>query len=130
LKTSLAAPFALRRATRRRYRLRGTGWGGRNQELALAAANELDGSQNLMLVTLATDGENGPTNCAGAVVTGDTLTCAWSLGLDASDFLRRNDSYHFFKALGDGLLPSPSGKNVNDLIFIAQSIVYTKVLFP
>jgi glycerate 2-kinase len=118
LKNQPHRPFCLVAGGETTVSITGNGLGGRNQELALAAVSELDGLQNLMLVTLATDGEDGPTDCAGAVVTGDTLARARSLGLDASDFLRRNDSYHFFKALGDGLLPGPSGTNVNDLIFL------------
>jgi hydroxypyruvate reductase len=118
LKNQPRHPFCLVAGGETTVSITGNGLGGRNQELALAAVSELDGLQNLMLVTLATDGEDGTTDCAGAVVTGDTLARAQSLGLDASDFLRRNDSYHFFKALGDGLLPGPSGTNVNDLIFL------------
>lgn len=92
--------------------------GGRNQELALAAARELDGLPNVMLVTLATDGEDGPTDAAGAVVTGETAARARALNLDPDVFLQRNDSYHFFAPLGDLLQPGPSGTNVNDLTFL------------
>ncbi len=98
--------------------LRGDGRGGRNQELALAAALELAGRQDALLVTLATDGEDGPTNAAGAVVTGQTLARAQSLGLDAADFLARNDSYTFFASLGDLIQTGPTGTNVNDLTFL------------
>lgn len=98
--------------------LRGKGHGGRNQELALAAVPELDGLPNLMLVSLATDGEDGPTDAAGAVVTGETAKRARALNLDPGAFLERNDSYHFFAPLGDLLQPGPSGTNVNDLTFL------------
>lgn len=96
----------------------GNGLGGRNQELALASVTELAGLNNVLLVTLATDGEDGPTDAAGAVVTGETLQYAHTMGLDPVKFLLRNDSYHFFNALGDGLSPGPSGTNVNDLTFL------------
>jgi glycerate 2-kinase len=97
---------------------RTSGLGGRNQELALAAVRELAGLENVMLVTLATDGEDGPTDAAGAVVTGEMQKRARALNLDPDAFLERNDSYHFFEPLGDLLQPGPSGTNVNDLIFL------------
>ena len=98
--------------------LQGTGIGGRNLELALAAVPLLDGIPNVMLVTLATDGEDGPTDAAGAVVTGDTANRAKNIGLDPRVFLNDNDSYHFFEKLGDLLKPGPTGTNVNDLTFL------------
>jgi hydroxypyruvate reductase len=92
--------------------------GGRNQELALAAVKELAGLENVLLVTLATDGEDGPTEAAGAVVSGETNQRAQALGLDAQTFLDHHDSYRFFEPLGDLLQPGPSGTNVNDLTFL------------
>jgi hydroxypyruvate reductase len=96
----------------------GIGEGGRNQELALSAVVELAGLQNISLVALATDGGDGPTDAAGAVVTGETLSRAMELGLDPIDFLDRNDAYHFFEPLGDLLKTGPTLTNVNDLTFI------------
>lgn len=98
--------------------LRGDGLGGRNQELALAAALSLDGWAGITLVTLATDGGDGPTDAAGAMVDGETVRRAAVLGLSASDFLMRNDAYHFFDALGDLIRTGPTNTNVNDLLFI------------
>ena len=98
--------------------LRGDGLGGRNQELALGAVRELDGLENVVLAAMATDGGDGPTDAAGALVSGQTLRRARSLGLEADDFLQRNDAYHFFQALGDLLLPGPTQTNVNDLALI------------
>jgi glycerate 2-kinase len=98
--------------------LRGEGRGGRNQELALAAVADLAGLERVALVTLATDGDDGPTDAAGAVVTGETLARARVLGLDPAEHLARNDAYPFFAALGDLLRPGMSGTNVNDLSFI------------
>lgn len=94
------------------------GRGGRNTELALAAVTRLAGQANAMLVTLATDGEDGPTDAAGAVVTGDTLHRAAQLGLRPAEFLSRHNSYTFFDTLGDLLKPGPTGTNVNDLTFL------------
>jgi glycerate 2-kinase len=98
--------------------LRGEGLGGRNQELALGAVRALAGIPNVALVTLATDGGDGPTDAAGAVVTGETLSQAQALNMDPDDYLRRNDSYHFFERLGALLKPGPTQTNVNDLALL------------
>jgi hydroxypyruvate reductase len=98
--------------------LRGDGHGGRNQELALAAIEEMAGLEQTALVTLATDGNDGPTDAAGAVVTGETLARAQALGLDPAAALANNDAYPFFDALGDLLRPGPTHTNVNDLALI------------
>ncbi|MEI7988125.1 MAG: glycerate kinase [Chloroflexota bacterium] len=98
--------------------LHGNGMGGRNQEMALSAVKGISGKENLWFITLATDGGDGPSNAAGAVVNGDTMARAYALGLDPDDFLNRNDSYHFFEPLGDLLIPGATLTNVNDLAFI------------
>ncbi len=99
--------------------LGGDGLGGRNQELALGAVAGLAGLPDAVIVALATDGGDGPTDAAGAVVTGSTLLRAKDQGLDPAHFLRHNDAYHFFAPLGDLLQPGPTLTNVNDLLFIA-----------
>lgn len=104
----------------------GEGKGGRNQELALAAVNELAGLEDAMLISLATDGDDGPTDAAGAAVTGESAQRAVSLGLDAPDYLSRNDAYPFFEALGDLIKTGPSGTNVNDLIFLIGNVNKSK----
>jgi len=98
--------------------LRGNGRGGRNQELALAAVSELAGIKDVLLVALATDGEDGPTDAAGAVVSGETFSRGSALGLVPEDHLANNDAYPYFERLGDLLKPGPSGTNVNDLYFL------------
>ncbi len=98
--------------------VKGNGKGGRNTELALAAVMDLASLPGARLVTLATDGEDGPTDAAGAFVTGETYRRAARLGLDPQDYLNRNDSYTFFAALDDLLTPGPTGTNVNDLVFL------------
>jgi hydroxypyruvate reductase len=98
--------------------LTGNGKGGRNTELALAAVSELADFPGVMMATLATDGEDGLTDAAGAVVTGETFRRAAGLGLHPGLFLKRNDSYSFFAALDDLLKPGPTGTNVNDLVFL------------
>lgn len=101
--------------------LKGDGKGGRNQEMALAAAIALAGWSDILVVCLGTDGTDGPTDAAGAIADGTTVARAEVLGLDALDYLGRNDSYHFFKALDDLILTGPTNTNVNDLtIILAQ----------
>jgi len=98
--------------------IRGEGKGGRNQELALAAALALDGWPGVLVMALATDGTDGPTDAAGAVVSGETAARARTLGLDPRAALEANDSYPFFDALGDLIRTGPTGTNVNDLLFV------------
>jgi hydroxypyruvate reductase len=98
--------------------IRGDGLGGRNQELALAGAPAIDGLDNVLIVALATDGTDGPTDAAGAVADGTTVARAAEAGLSVTASLRDNDSYHFFERLGDLLLTGPTNTNVNDLTFI------------
>jgi len=98
--------------------LRGDGKGGRNQELALAAALHLDGWSTITLLSGGTDGTDGPTDAAGALVDGETLTRARAQDLEARTFLDRNDSYSFFKTLNDLVVTGPTGTNVMDLQII------------
>jgi hydroxypyruvate reductase len=98
--------------------LRGNGRGGRNQEMALGAVADVAGLADVLLLTLATDGGDGPTDAAGAVVSGATLARAQALGLDPYAHLARNDSYSFFAALDDLLITGPTQTNVNDLAFL------------
>lgn len=98
----------------------GGGKGGRNQELVLAAVDRIRSLENCLLVALATDGEDGPTDAAGAVVTGQTWHRATSLGMKAEEYLRRNDAYSYFDALGDLIKTGPTGTNVNDLVLLLR----------
>ena len=98
--------------------VRGEGKGGRNQELALSAAISIEGWEKITVVTLATDGTDGPTDAAGAIVDGTTTRRAMEKGLSPLAYLQNNDSYTFFKALGDLLVTGPTNTNVNDLVFI------------
>ena len=98
--------------------LNGDGMGGRNQELALGAVKELDGLEDVALITLATDGGDGPSDAAGAVVTGSTFSRATSNNLDLKEHLSNNNSYNFFLPLGDLLITGPTMTNVNDLTFL------------
>ncbi len=99
----------------------GTGRGGRNQELALAAAIALDGVEGVAVAAFATDGVDGPSEAAGAIVTGQTCARARALGLDPEAYLNNNDSYTFFRQVGGLIELGPTGTNVND---IAIALVY------
>lgn len=98
--------------------IRGEGKGGRNQEMALAAALAIEGWEDVMVATLATDGTDGPTDAAGGVATGETVAWARELGLDPEEYLANNDSYHFLEALGELIVTGPTNTNVNDLAFV------------
>jgi hydroxypyruvate reductase len=98
--------------------VRGQGRGGRNQELALAAAMAMEGLSSVLLVALGTDGTDGPTDAAGAIATGATAARARALGLDPFRSLADNDSYPFFQALDDLIRTGPTGTNVNDLLML------------
>jgi len=93
------------------------GLGGRNQQLVLAAALRLwdDGAQGIALVSGGTDGEDGPTNAAGAVLDASLLAQAHHQQLAPADYLARNDAYHFFQPLGGLILTGPTHTNVCDL---------------
>lgn len=98
--------------------LRGSGVGGRNLELALAALPELAGLENAALITLATDGDDGNSGVAGAVACAASLERARALGLDPAAYLARNDSFPFWQQTGSLLPLAQTGTNVNDLAFL------------
>lgn len=98
--------------------VRGNGKGGRNQEFALGAVKSLSTAGQLILVSLATDGGDGPTDAAGAVATNATYSLGLAKGLDPAEYLLRNDSYNYFDPLGDLIKIGPTLTNVNDVVFI------------
>lgn len=98
--------------------VRGTGKGGRNQELALAAAIEIAGMPNVLVLSGGTDGNDGPTDAAGAIADGATSARAAALGLDARSYLSNNDAYHFFQPMDDLIMTGPTNTNVNDVMIV------------
>jgi glycerate-2-kinase len=96
----------------------GKGKGGRNQELALAAAIMIQGLERIVISSISTDGVDGPTDAAGALVDGVTLRHSNELGLDARMFIKNNDSYEFFSHVGGLIYTGPTGTNVNDIIIM------------
>jgi len=96
--------------------IRGRGKGGRNQELALACAIDLDGWDGISMFSAGTDGTDGPTDAAGALADDTTCERAREMDLDPHAFLLANDSYSFFKSLGDLIQTGPTRTNVMDII--------------
>jgi len=96
----------------------GNGKGGRNQELALGSALKISGLNGIVIASVGTDGKDGTSDAAGAIVDGQTLKRAQKLGLDTTKYLANNNSYMFFKKLGDAIFTGTTGTNVNDLITI------------
>ncbi len=94
----------------------GEGKGGRNQELVLAAAIEMSGADKaLLLLSAGTDGVDGPTDAAGAIATPRTVRRGQDVGVRADEYLKDNDSYSFFSAVGGHVKPGPTGTNVMDV---------------
>lgn len=118
--------------------VRGDGTGGRNQELALAFALEVEGLQGVTMLSAATDGGDGSSVAAGAIVSGATATLARKYGLEPREYLEDNDSYRFFNKLDEclaehrQLITGPTGTNVMDiqillLIKLGESALKVKV---
>lgn len=95
--------------------LQGNGLGGRNQELALAAAKELAGMEGVAVFSFGSDGTDGPTDAAGGYVDGDTADEMKSKGVDLEQMLQNNDANHALAAVEGLLFSGPTGTNVNDL---------------
>lgn len=93
----------------------GNGLGGRNQEFVLAAAIDIAAHENIVVLSAGTDGNDGPTDAAGAIADSFTLKKANKLNLHPQSFLLNNDSYHFFEKLGDLFITGPTNTNVMDL---------------
>ena len=95
--------------------LKGSGKGGRNQEIALAAAKGIDGLKDVCVFSLGSDGTDGPTDAAGGIVTGETAGKAREMGLSIDAALQHNDAYPLLKALDSLIMTGPTGTNVNDV---------------
>jgi glycerate 2-kinase len=104
-------------------RVTGTGRGGRNQEFVLGAMSAIAAARvHAVLGSAGTDGIDGPTDAAGAIVDSSSSRRAAAAGLDASDALRNNATYDFFLALGDLILWGPTGTNVGDIHVVLTSV--------
>jgi glycerate 2-kinase len=98
--------------------IKGKGLGGRNQEFVLAAVMDIQGLENVVVLSAGTDGTDGPTDAAGALGDGLTIQRAHGLQMNAVDYLEDNDSYHFFEKLDDLIKTGPTNTNVMDLRLI------------
>lgn len=98
--------------------VKGKGKGGRNQELALSAAIEINGMKNVVILAAGSDGSDGPTGVAGAIVDGSTVKRGRKLGMDAKIYLKNNDSYNYFNRVGGHIYTGPTGTNVMDIVLI------------
>jgi glycerate-2-kinase len=112
------APLALLLGGETTVTVRGGGRGGRNQELALALAIELEGREGIVAASIGTDGTDGPTDAAGGMIDGETIPRGAARGLDGRGFLARNDSHPFLRATGDLLVTGPTGTNVCDVVLV------------
>ena len=95
--------------------LTGKGKGGRNQELALAAGNDIGGMQGAAVFSFGSDGTDGPTDAAGGYTDGDTKETLHKAGIVIDDVLKNNDAYHALKEAGGLIVTGPTGTNVNDV---------------
>ena len=102
-------------------RVSGNGLGGRNQHLALELLAHYDLKPGECIICLATDGDDGPTDAAGAFIDEYSLSAGQAHGYDIKKFLQNNDSYHYFEGTGNLLRIGPTGTNVNDLLFYLRS---------
>ncbi len=115
VRTPLGSPACVLAGGETTVTVRGPGRGGRCQEFALAAAAAIAGWPAAVVAGFGTDGTDGPTDAAGALVDGETTARATSLGVDLSRALADNDSYAVFRDLGDLLVTGPTKTNVNDI---------------
>ena len=99
-------------------KLTGTGLGGRNQELALAAAPGISGLSETAVFSVGSDGTDGPTDAAGGIVDGETEEKLHALGLRTADVLQENDSYHALEKVDGLIVTGATGTNVNDLAMV------------
>ena len=96
--------------------VRGTGLGGRNQELAMAAAEKLENVKGVAIISVGSDGTDGPTDAAGGYADGETMADMAAAGVDYRAMLENNDSYHALKAVDGLVITGPTGTNVNDIV--------------
>jgi len=111
----LRAPCAVIMGGETVVHLRGKGKGGRNQELALAAAPGISGLENTCVFSLGSDGTDGPTDAAGGIVTGEFAVACKAAGLSIDAAMQNNDAYPLLKAMDALVMTGPTGTNVNDV---------------
>ncbi len=100
--------------------VKGKGLGGRNQETVLSAIKGIEGLEGTVIASLGTDGIDGNSKAAGALADGLSGRRANRKGMDPQNFLRKNDSYRFFRKLNDNLVTGPTGTNVGDVYLLVS----------
>jgi glycerate 2-kinase len=101
--------------------VQGSGKGGRNQETVISAVERIAGLRGVVVAALGTDGVDGNSPAAGAIVDGYSMVRATRLGLKIWEFMNRNDSYSFFRKLGDNIVTGRTGTNVGDLYLVVRA---------
>jgi len=114
----LHLPYAIIAGGETVVKVRGNGKGGRNQELALAAAIAIEGFKNVVIFSIGSDGTDGPTDAAGGLVDGESVKRMKINGIVPENELINNNSYEALKASGDLVITGPTGTNVNDLMVV------------
>ena len=115
---SLTRPFAMILGGETTVTVNGNGQGGRNQEAILSALTKVKGLNGVSIASLGTDGIDGPTDAAGAIIDGKSVEKAEKKNLSPLEYLRNNDSYNFFKGINELIFTGPTGSNVNDVAII------------
>jgi hydroxypyruvate reductase len=114
----LSRPCALILGGETVVHVRGKGMGGRNQELALSAAEGIAGLEDVVVISVGSDGTDGPNDAAGGLVGGKTVERLKNKGLSIQDYLENSDSYHALTESGDLIKTGPTGTNVNDITLV------------
>ena len=117
----LKRPSALVLGGETTVEVKGNGRGGRNQELALAALSGIAGLRGFAIAAMGTDGIDGNSPAAGAIVDSESMARAARMGLHFREFMARNDSYGFFRKLGDSLITGRTGTNVGDIYLLVRA---------
>ena len=100
--------------------VKGNGLGGRNQELVLSQVEHLKGMDNVLMMSLGSDGTDGPTEAAGGYVDADSFSKLETLNIDYREVLENNDAYHALERIGGLIITGPTGTNVNDISIIVK----------
>ena len=119
---SLGRPVALVIGGETTVAVKAKGKGGRNQELVLSASLGIDEMTNVLIASAGTDGVDGNTNAAGAIADGTTVRRGLKRGLSPEKYLAKNDSYSYFRKLGDLIRTGPTGTNVNDITIVLAGV--------
>ncbi len=117
-KTPMKTPCAIIIGGETVVNVQGDGTGGRNQELVLSAALGISELENVVVVSVGTDGSDGHTDAAGGVVDNTTVKRLSQAGIEVDQILKNNDSYTALKEIGDLVITGPTGTNVNDLTIL------------